>query len=235
MTNEETIRHLMQVAHAWAAEEDHPDHGRSDTLEIELRKAFTAMTPRASVEEAIRAAMNCAYEAAAIQCELETRKTMALDGSTFYIAAGQCARAIRALKNDTPIAGVKASLPCCPPGEPHAFDCPNGVNGPLAADAYWKGFADGEKHAADVAADGVTAAHAPSDEGCTVHHLAHPCEACAAELPFRQFLEHWTHESHLQTFEDRERFRKAALDLLGEWPAPDGVNPSDGTQPKGGA
>lgn len=27
--------------------------------------------------------------------------------------------------------GVKASLPCCPPGEPHAFDCPNGVAIPL--------------------------------------------------------------------------------------------------------
>lgn len=24
-------------------------------------------------------------------------------------------------------AGVQAPLPCCPPGEPHAFDCPNGV------------------------------------------------------------------------------------------------------------
>lgn len=25
--------------------------------------------------------------------------------------------------------GVRASLPCCPPGEPHAFDCPAGVGG----------------------------------------------------------------------------------------------------------
>ena len=33
------IRHLMQVAHRWADEPDGPD-GRSDTLEIELRKAF---------------------------------------------------------------------------------------------------------------------------------------------------------------------------------------------------
>jgi hypothetical protein len=50
--------------------------------------------------------------------------------------------------------------------------------------------------------------------GCEVHSLAHPCEACAAELPYRELLEHWTHESHLQTFEDRERFRKAARALL---------------------
>jgi hypothetical protein len=53
-----------------------------------------------------------------------------------------------------------------------------------------------------------------SDQGCAVHGLAHPCEACAAELPYRELLEHWTHESHLQTFEDRERFRKAARALL---------------------
>jgi hypothetical protein len=26
-----------------------------------------------------------------------------------------------------PTFGAPASLPCCPPGEPHAFDCPNGV------------------------------------------------------------------------------------------------------------
>jgi hypothetical protein len=51
--------------------------------------------------------------------------------------------------------------------------------------------------------------------GCIAHGLAHPCEACAAELPYRKLLEHWTHESHLQTFEDRERFRKAAKELLG--------------------
>jgi hypothetical protein len=51
--------------------------------------------------------------------------------------------------------------------------------------------------------------------GCAAHGLAHPCEACAAELPYRKLLEHWTHESHLQTFEDRERFRKSATQLLG--------------------
>jgi hypothetical protein len=50
--------------------------------------------------------------------------------------------------------------------------------------------------------------------GCIAHGLAHPCEACTAELPYRKLLEHWTHESHLQTFEDRERFRKAAKELL---------------------
>lgn len=27
-------------------------------------------------------------------------------------------------------------------------------------------------------------------------------------------LKHWTHDGHLQTFEDRERFRKDAKDLL---------------------
>lgn len=50
---------------------------------------------------------------------------------------------------------------------------------------------------------------------CTVHQLAHPCEACAAELPFREFLEHWMHDGRLQTFQDRERFRNAARELLG--------------------
>lgn len=33
-------------------------------------------------------------------------------------------RAKALLEADAPIAGV---TPCCPPGEPHAFDCPNGV------------------------------------------------------------------------------------------------------------
>jgi hypothetical protein len=28
------------------------------------------------------------------------------------------------------------------------------------------------------------------------------------------FIEHWTHEGHLQTFEDRERFRAAARQLI---------------------
>lgn len=36
----DVIRHLMQVAHHWADEPNDPEHGRSDTLEIELRKAL---------------------------------------------------------------------------------------------------------------------------------------------------------------------------------------------------
>ena len=35
----------------------------------------------------------------------------------------------------------------------------------------------------------------------------------------REFLEHWIHDSHLQTFEDRQRFRAAAADLLSAAPA----------------
>lgn len=40
MAPEETVRRLMQVAHKWADEPNDPDIGRSDTLEIELRKAL---------------------------------------------------------------------------------------------------------------------------------------------------------------------------------------------------
>jgi hypothetical protein len=29
----------------------------------------------------------------------------------------------------------------------------------------------------------------PADQGCAAHGLAHPCEACAAELPLRDLLE----------------------------------------------
>ena len=34
------------------------------------------------------------------------------------------------------------------------------------------------------------------------------------------FLEYWTHEGHLQTFEDRERFRSAAKAMIAAAPAP---------------
>lgn len=44
MTPESAIRHLMQVAHRWADEPNHPEHGRSDTLEMELRKILTPTT-----------------------------------------------------------------------------------------------------------------------------------------------------------------------------------------------
>jgi hypothetical protein len=43
-----------------------------------------------------------------------------------------------------------------------------------------------------------------------------PCvlmsEALYEELV--HFIEHWTHEGHLQTFEDRERFRAAAREVI---------------------
>lgn len=39
----DVIRHLMQVAHKWADEPNDPDHGRSDTLEMELRGALGAI------------------------------------------------------------------------------------------------------------------------------------------------------------------------------------------------
>ena len=38
------IRHLMQVARAWADEHNDPETGRSDTLEIALRAALAQHT-----------------------------------------------------------------------------------------------------------------------------------------------------------------------------------------------
>lgn len=39
----DVIRHLMQVAHEWADEPNDVEHGRSDTLEMELRGALGAI------------------------------------------------------------------------------------------------------------------------------------------------------------------------------------------------
>lgn len=62
-----------------------------------------------------------------------------------------------------------------------------------------------------------------------MHDLQARLEICAGSVEFNQevaanmrrqrndlraFLELWTHESRLQTFENREQFRKAARELL---------------------
>lgn len=79
-----------------------------------------------------------------------------------------------------------------------------------------------------------------------MHDLQTRLEICAGAVEFqknvaanmrrqrddlRELLEHWTHEGHLQTFESRERFRKAARALLDNPLGTDGVARSAG-EPK---
>lgn len=109
---------------------------------------------------------------------------------------------------------------------------------------YRRGLADGHRFPADAAmAAGVDASDAtPKCDRCkdTGWHYSDPFDPTSLEpcceptgvlvvdepsSTLREFLEHWTHEGHLQTFEDRERFRKAARELLAA-----GVAPSDGGQ-----
>lgn len=46
------------------------------------------------------------------------------------------------------------------------------------------------------------AAHSPSSDGCAVHHLAHPCEACAAEIiPLRESLQQIIKEAEQGPFD----------------------------------
>lgn len=52
-----------------------------------------------TLRSALQAARAEALEEAAKACDAQGRQTSALDGQSFYIAAGQCANAIRALKS----------------------------------------------------------------------------------------------------------------------------------------
>lgn len=65
----DVIRHLMQVAHKWAAEPNDPDHGRSDTLEIELRKVLQPV-PAFKVDEAERDSIKEIIAGLAFICEI---------------------------------------------------------------------------------------------------------------------------------------------------------------------
>lgn len=71
---EASVRRLMQVAHAWADEPNHPEHGRSDTLEIELRKVLAGAKPSTLDERIARAAAEVA------QWSPEKRASMQLQG-----------------------------------------------------------------------------------------------------------------------------------------------------------